>query len=257
MLAFIILCSFIRRYGRSSTSFTLEAGRKCESGPGVFNFNTKDGTIIFDLVQQMTEAMKKGDTIAAEPAVPPSLPVRNYGNHNAAEDHPDSKAAPETPPLKKNLGRFLGVFSKNHTSAKKENPKPASHDMPENGYEEAVAASQPVPNSVRKSEPDYYLYEPSKPAPQDNVEGDQYFEDDDGGTNSMSELAAAAILQEMASPTDMAYDSLDLSNTRSVHKLKKPSGDKGTKNTEEGHVYCELPMAAPQDDSHLYSEVGK
>lgn len=40
----------IRRYGSSPETFTLEAGRRCTSGPGIFSFATPKGTQFFSLL---------------------------------------------------------------------------------------------------------------------------------------------------------------------------------------------------------------
>ncbi|CAJ1053933.1 docking protein 1 isoform X1 [Xyrichtys novacula] len=41
----------LRRYGRDKSSLTIETGRRCESGPGTFTFETQQAEKIFSLVQ--------------------------------------------------------------------------------------------------------------------------------------------------------------------------------------------------------------
>ncbi|KAG9332308.1 hypothetical protein JZ751_015410 [Albula glossodonta] len=41
----------LRRYGRDKVMFSFEAGRRCESGPGNFTFETKQGNEIFGIVE--------------------------------------------------------------------------------------------------------------------------------------------------------------------------------------------------------------
>ncbi|XP_027872781.1 docking protein 1 [Xiphophorus couchianus] len=41
----------LRRYGHDKVSFTVEAGRRCESGPGTFCFETQQADKIFNLIQ--------------------------------------------------------------------------------------------------------------------------------------------------------------------------------------------------------------
>ena len=49
---------FIRRYGRSKSTFTFEAGRKCQTGEGLFTFKVEDGNQLFHAVEERTKAMK-------------------------------------------------------------------------------------------------------------------------------------------------------------------------------------------------------
>ncbi|XP_060886972.1 docking protein 1b [Labrus mixtus] len=48
----------LRRYGRDRVMFSFEAGRRCDSGPGNFTFETKQGNDIFLLVDQAIQSQK-------------------------------------------------------------------------------------------------------------------------------------------------------------------------------------------------------
>lgn len=48
----------LRRYGRDRVMFSFEAGRRCDSGPGNFTFETKQGNEIFTLVDQAIQSQK-------------------------------------------------------------------------------------------------------------------------------------------------------------------------------------------------------
>ncbi|XP_041635308.1 docking protein 1b isoform X2 [Cheilinus undulatus] len=48
----------LRRYGRDRVMFSFEAGRRCDSGPGNFTFETKQGNEIFLLVDQAIQSQK-------------------------------------------------------------------------------------------------------------------------------------------------------------------------------------------------------
>ncbi|XP_067324552.1 docking protein 1 [Anolis sagrei] len=48
----------LRRYGRDKVMFSFEAGRRCESGPGNFTFETAQGNEIFRLVEAAIQSQK-------------------------------------------------------------------------------------------------------------------------------------------------------------------------------------------------------
>ncbi|XP_010006486.1 PREDICTED: docking protein 1 [Chaetura pelagica] len=64
----------LRRYGRDKVMFSFEAGRRCDSGPGNFTFETKQGNEIFRLVEasireqkaQVEENRQSCDSLEAE-----------------------------------------------------------------------------------------------------------------------------------------------------------------------------------------------
>ncbi|XP_057712364.1 docking protein 1b [Corythoichthys intestinalis] len=70
----------LRRYGRDRVMFSFESGRRCDSGPGNFTFDTKQGNEIFTLVDQAIKSQKAlaeerplSCPIYFDPDCPPSL----------------------------------------------------------------------------------------------------------------------------------------------------------------------------------------
>ncbi|XP_019735256.1 docking protein 1-like [Hippocampus comes] len=55
----------LRRYGKDKVTLTIEAGRRCDSGPGTFTFKTQQAEEIFNLIQstikQKTQAVTSGN----------------------------------------------------------------------------------------------------------------------------------------------------------------------------------------------------
>ncbi|CAL8332983.1 unnamed protein product [Arctogadus glacialis] len=75
---------FLRRFGRDKTSFSFEAGRRCDSGEGSFEFDTRQGNTLF---QALDTAIK------AHPEVLPQRPSCDADNspdislHRALYNH--------------------------------------------------------------------------------------------------------------------------------------------------------------------------
>ncbi|MCJ8730296.1 hypothetical protein PDJAM_G00182700 [Pangasius djambal] len=79
----------LRRYGRDKTTFSIEAGRRCDSGPGTFIFETKQGDEIIHLMelaiqQQKSLAVTGGSAAVLSPCSP--LPKRP-GSANLLDIH--------------------------------------------------------------------------------------------------------------------------------------------------------------------------
>ncbi|XP_061619688.1 docking protein 1b isoform X3 [Phyllopteryx taeniolatus] len=77
----------LRRYGRDRVMFSFESGRRCDSGPGNFTFDTKQGNEVFTLVDRAIKSQKAlaeerplSCPVYFDPECPPSLQhVRNAG----------------------------------------------------------------------------------------------------------------------------------------------------------------------------------
>ncbi|XP_041856099.1 uncharacterized protein dok2 isoform X2 [Melanotaenia boesemani] len=49
---------YLRRFGRDKSTFSFEAGRRCDSGEGSFEFDTKDGNFLFQTVETAINLQK-------------------------------------------------------------------------------------------------------------------------------------------------------------------------------------------------------
>ncbi|KAM9836405.1 LOW QUALITY PROTEIN: docking protein 1b [Aulostomus maculatus] len=93
----------LRRYGRDRVMFSFEAGRRCDSGPGTFTFDTKQGNEIFTLVDQSIQSQKVlaeerhlSCSMNFDPDCPPSLQhIRNSGGTTAGSGDSSSCSSRE------------------------------------------------------------------------------------------------------------------------------------------------------------------
>uniref|UniRef100_A0A4W5M1P0 Docking protein 2 n=1 Tax=Hucho hucho TaxID=62062 RepID=A0A4W5M1P0_9TELE len=68
---------FLRRFGRDKVTFYFEAGRRCDSGEGSFEFDTKQGNMIFQAVESAINLQKSAGLPlhqASRGSSPPHLP---------------------------------------------------------------------------------------------------------------------------------------------------------------------------------------
>ncbi|KAK0136795.1 Docking protein 2 [Merluccius polli] len=75
---------FLRRFGRDKTSFSFEAGRRCDSGEGSFEFDTRQGNAVFQAIDSAIRAHRK------------VLPHRNSAEADVIS--PETYSSPHTPP---------------------------------------------------------------------------------------------------------------------------------------------------------------
>ncbi|XP_030636599.1 docking protein 1b [Chanos chanos] len=107
----------LRRYGRDRVMFSFEAGRRCESGPGNFTFETKQGNEIFMIVEgaireQKAQAEERHQSCPSfDPDCPALQQIRNaIAESNSRE--PDGDSGGSKP------GSADGVFGKREGDGK-------------------------------------------------------------------------------------------------------------------------------------------
>ncbi|XP_067118080.1 docking protein 1b [Osmerus mordax] len=162
----------LRRYGRDRVMFSFEAGRRCESGPGNFTFETKQGNEIFSIVEaairsQKSQAEERPAT--SDPAQPPvpeadgdsggSKPGSADGVFGGRGHNHKGRGLPEPPPptggkmggspLPRAAGEGAGVYSEPVDSVRLPPPLPPSDCLYSDPVDSLVtsdpAGSAPVP----------------------------------------------------------------------------------------------------------------
>ncbi|XP_062375403.1 docking protein 1 [Sardina pilchardus] len=74
--------NLLRRYGRDKMVFLIEAGRRCESGPGAFTFETRQGDDIFSRIE--TAVQEQRSSALAGVKRRPNSPLPSIPNSAAA-----------------------------------------------------------------------------------------------------------------------------------------------------------------------------
>ncbi|XP_034542710.1 docking protein 1 isoform X2 [Notolabrus celidotus] len=95
----------LRRYGRDKLAFTIEAGRRCKSGPGTFTFETQQAEKIFSLIQSTIKRKTSPVTLGS------SEVEKVIGNIQA------HSPLPKVPDLSAILENTLRTQEKKHTTS--------------------------------------------------------------------------------------------------------------------------------------------
>lgn len=82
---------YLRRFGRDKTTFSFEAGRRCDSGEGSFEFDTKSGNALFAVVESAIHRQRVG--LDGSPSCPQRQTSMGLDNHP-----PISRSLPPRPP---------------------------------------------------------------------------------------------------------------------------------------------------------------
>uniref|UniRef100_A0A8C6UDV9 Docking protein 1b n=1 Tax=Neogobius melanostomus TaxID=47308 RepID=A0A8C6UDV9_9GOBI len=88
----------LRRYGRDRVMFSFDAGRRCDSGPGNFTFDTKQGNEIFSLVDQ---------AIHSKPGSADGVLTHREGTEGGAK----GRSLPEPPRAPGGADEQVGLYS--------------------------------------------------------------------------------------------------------------------------------------------------
>lgn len=280
---------YLRRFGRDKSTFSFEAGRRCDSGEGSFEFETQRGNFLFQAVEsainrqrisfpQRQTSYQAGPEAAEDPPLVPSrtapLPqLRGHVPQSAAAQGVDDvySMVSQTPTIQKSHHRDKDSSSPSHqkpqqrlqtrleppvekmlTGVKSLTLDTRGHLPPHKNLVKMIS-SLPLPHA----EPG-----PHKTYSQIVLPGDSAVPppapppvppQDPGYSLPFDTIGApSVILGQRAEPgPDPLYDSIDEMKIRNVF----PSGDAGAANRKLEHIYDEPEgCAAPAVPASLYDD---
>ncbi|KAK5936421.1 hypothetical protein CgunFtcFv8_027734 [Champsocephalus gunnari] len=79
----------LRRYGKDKLALTIEAGRRCHSGPGTFSFETQQAENIFSLIQSTIKAKTSAVPLSNQNPEGEKVIVTRKGAHSPLPKIPD------------------------------------------------------------------------------------------------------------------------------------------------------------------------
>ncbi|KAM9857718.1 docking protein 3-like [Aulostomus maculatus] len=79
----------LRRYGNDKLALTIEAGRRCDSGPGTFNFETQQAKKIFSLIQSAIKLRTPSVTVGNQSPEDERVTVPSMRAHSPLPRIPD------------------------------------------------------------------------------------------------------------------------------------------------------------------------
>ncbi|KAL4623030.1 docking protein 2 [Arapaima gigas] len=261
---------FLRRFGRDKVTFSFEAGRRCESGEGNFEFETKQGNVLFQAVERAIDLQKTNMGPQRQASGGVEVPLDNgsvYSTVNDAlpKDNPPIAQGGRTRLLELPADKVLsGVKSLSldtrpppHKSQVKnisscplmtcEDQTYSKISLPrEQGEQLDHKEDMPSPRSIRKHGSQDSEYSVPFDTVAKNLMATMWPKFDDEGC----EREACV---DGAEASDPLYDSIDESAVRSIIRAKS-KGKKPTFTTPD-HIYDEpegCAVAAARGPSSLY-----
>ncbi|MBN3293142.1 DOK2 protein, partial [Polypterus senegalus] len=162
---------FLRRFGRDKTTFSFEAGRRCTSGEGNFEFETKHGGLIFQAIESAIQVKKSvvpeqkmsPPSLEGEVQVPPrSLPSIKEGFYSTINEWPSDNlnqalgriqteiSAEQVVPGMRNLTLDPNLLTKKPQMKSNPNYSASSSRANVEAYSEISLFPQKMPASVKE-----------------------------------------------------------------------------------------------------------
>uniref|UniRef100_A0A667YF86 Docking protein 2 n=1 Tax=Myripristis murdjan TaxID=586833 RepID=A0A667YF86_9TELE len=228
---------FLRRFGRDKSTFSFEAGRRCDSGEGSFEFDTKQGNVLFQAVEAAINlqriAFPHRQTSGGGqdgPETPPPL-SQNREKESCSpplqQRHLQSRLEP---PVDKALTgvKSLNLDTRGHPAPRKNQVKMISScPLPHSGSDPDLSAS---PALNPRLSPKLSANEPEYSLPFDTI-----------AKSVISDILKshqALGLEGAESGADPLYDSIDESQIRAVLQGRAAGASRETYRKAD-HIYDE------------------
>ncbi|XP_030291353.1 docking protein 1 isoform X3 [Sparus aurata] len=108
----------LRRYGKDKLALTIEAGRRCDSGPGSFTFETQQADKIFSLIQSTIKRKTSTVTLSNQIQEADKVTITNNQVHSPLPKIPDATN------MAANIGNKLRTQERKHPSSHESAPAP-------------------------------------------------------------------------------------------------------------------------------------
>ncbi|XP_023254940.1 docking protein 2-like, partial [Seriola lalandi dorsalis] len=134
---------YLRRFGRDKSTFSFEAGRRCESGEGSFEFDTKQGNFLFQAVEaainlqriSLPHRQTSGGGLAS-PDIPqalnlPPLPLNTPLAHSRTPPPPQPRGHIPQPPAAQAADGVYSMVTEHHKDKESSTPSQQQQQQPQ------------------------------------------------------------------------------------------------------------------------------
>ncbi|XP_062855575.1 docking protein 2 [Trichomycterus rosablanca] len=272
---------YLRRFGKDKTTFSFEAGRRCQSGEGNFEFETKLGNNIFQYIEEAINIQKAGlshqqadqDGVPQPPKLTPPpedgaatvYSMLNQGGIIERPKHTSPHRSLEMPADK----HLTGVKSLNldmRPQPKKSQVKSfrscplVSTEDDDPTYSRVATQAPPVPQErspkrVEQDEPNRTFHPASRSDdPEYSLPFDNIAKNTMTDILTSSHMAVPTVLEPGVRSAEPLYDSIDESAIRPSCQHRPPKHS--NKYTRPEHIYDEPEgrAAAPGVPTALYDD---